>query len=92
MNSYKEAIVEVRCQPAPTVWVGAKRVLGLLIAADDAVMLRALAGGPYLVCLECPGRWPVRARLQPLLARMVPVPYANEWYVSASGTGPLYAE
>ena len=85
-----DTFVQITCRPAENVVVGTKTVEGLLISPEDAAFLRTLDGSTYIVQLECPGRRPLRARVQPILKRMVPVPYSDDWYISVTGTGTLY--
>jgi hypothetical protein len=84
------SFVQVVCRPAPDVQVGEKTVKGVLIAPEDVAFLRSLDDSVVIVSLECPGRKTLHARLQPLIKRMVPSPYSDDWYVSVTGTGPLY--
>jgi hypothetical protein len=62
----------------------------LLISAKDVAFLRSLGESALVVSLECPGRTTLHARLAPLLKRIVPVPYSDDWYISMTATGPLY--
>ena len=86
----KVSFIQIPCRPANDVQVGAKTIRGLLISAADAAFLRTLDGSGYIVSLECPGRRTLHARVQSLLARMVQAPFSDDWYVSVTGTGPLY--
>ena len=84
------SFTQINCRPAKDVQVGDKTIQGLLISPEDLAFLRSMESSENIVSLVCPGRQTLHARVQPLLKRMVPVPYSEDWYISITATGPLY--
>jgi hypothetical protein len=84
--------VRITCRPAADMQVGGRTVQGLLISAEDVEYLRTLEAQDAIATLECPGRKTVSARVRHLLLRLVRVPDSADYYVSVTGTGPLYTK
>jgi hypothetical protein len=84
------SFIQIHCRPAAEIHVGSRIIQGLLIDGTDADYLLAADDPDMIVSLTCPGRNTVHVR-QPLLrARMVPAPHSDDWYISVTGTGPLF--
>ncbi len=86
----KGSFIQINCRPAIDVQVGDRIVQGLLISPEDRAFLRSLGDSEVIVSLVCTGRITLHARGAPLIKRMVPVPYSEDWYISITATGPLY--
>lgn len=86
------SFVQIHCQPAEDLRVGHRLIQGLLIAPDDAAYLMDVDDPDMIVSLTCPGRRTVHVRLPLLCKRMVPAPHSDDWYISVTGTGPLFRQ
>lgn len=84
------SFIQIRCWPADDLLVGQRLIQGLLIAPADAAYLMEADDPDMIVSLTCPGRRTVHVRLPLLRQRMVPAPHSGEWYISVTGTGPLF--
>ena len=86
------SFVQISCEPAPDIQVGRRVVSGLLISDDDARYLRSLDDTDIVVSLVCQGRRVVHTPLMLLLHRMVKSPFTDDWYISSTAVGALFAK
>lgn len=89
---HNTSFVQISCEAAQDLLIGNRVVSGLLISDCDAYYLRSLTDTDIIVSLVCPGRRVVHTRLAPLLQRLVKAPLSDDWYVSITATGPLFAK